>query len=37
MKLGGRSFWQVLGLYLAGGWVVLQVIDVLVDLSLIHI
>ncbi len=31
MKLGGRSLWQVLGLYLAGGWVVLQVIDVLVD------
>ena len=31
MKLGGRSFWQVLGLYLAGAWVVLQVVDVLVD------
>jgi formylglycine-generating enzyme required for sulfatase activity/dienelactone hydrolase len=31
VKLGKRSFWQVLGLYLAGGWVVLQVIDVLVD------
>ncbi len=31
MKLGGRSVWQVLGLYLAGGWVLLQVVDVLVD------
>ena len=31
MKFGGRSLWQVLGLYLAGGWVILQVIDVLVD------
>ena len=30
-RLGGRSFWQVVGLYLAGGWVLLQVIDVLVD------
>ncbi len=31
MKLSGRSTWQVLGLYLAGGWVLLQVVDVLVD------
>ena len=31
MKLSGRSVWQVLGLYLAGGWVLLQVVDVLVD------
>lgn len=31
MKLGGRSTWQVLGFYLAGGWVLLQVIDVLAD------
>ena len=31
MKLGGRSVWQVLGLYLAGGWVLLQIVDVLVD------
>ena len=31
MKLGGRSVWQVLGFYLAGAWVLLQVIDVLAD------
>lgn len=31
MKLGGRSVWQVLGLYVAGGWVLLQVVDVLAD------
>ena len=31
MKLGGRSTWRVLGFYLAGGWVLLQVIDVLAD------
>ena len=31
MKLRGQSVWQVLGLYLAGGWVLLQVVDVLVD------
>ncbi|MEK6254183.1 MAG: hypothetical protein N2B05_05770, partial [Gemmatimonadales bacterium] len=31
MKLSGRSVWQVLGLYLAGGWMLLQVVDVLVD------
>jgi hypothetical protein len=30
LKLGGRSIWQVLGLYLAVGWVLLQVVDVLV-------
>ena len=31
MKIRGQSVWQVLGLYLAGGWVLLQVVDVLVD------
>lgn len=31
MKLGGRTVWSTLGLYLAGGWLVLQVVDVLVD------
>ncbi|MGW8281666.1 MAG: hypothetical protein ACWGON_00080, partial [Gemmatimonadota bacterium] len=31
MKFSGRSVWQALGLYLAGGWVLLQVVDVLVD------
>jgi formylglycine-generating enzyme required for sulfatase activity/dienelactone hydrolase len=31
MKIRGQSVWQVLGLYLAGGWVLLQVADVLVD------
>ena len=31
MKLRGQSVWQVLGLDLAGGWVLLQVVDVLVD------
>ena len=30
-RLSGQSFWQTLGLYLAGGWLLLQVIDVLVD------
>jgi eukaryotic-like serine/threonine-protein kinase len=28
-EMHGRSVWQVLGLYLAGGWLVLQVVDVL--------
>ena len=28
-ELHVRSLWQVLGLYLAGGWLVLQVVDVL--------
>lgn len=31
MKFRGRTVWPTLGLYLAGGWLVLQVIDVLVD------
>jgi formylglycine-generating enzyme required for sulfatase activity/dienelactone hydrolase len=31
VKLTGRTVWQTLGLYLAGGWLVLQVVDVLVD------
>ena len=31
MKLGGRTVWSTLGLYLAGAWLVLQVVDVLVD------
>ncbi|MEJ2483712.1 MAG: SUMF1/EgtB/PvdO family nonheme iron enzyme, partial [Gemmatimonadota bacterium] len=31
MKFSGRTVWPTLGLYLAGGWLVLQVIDVLVD------
>lgn len=30
-EIHGRSLWQVLGIYVAGGWLVLQVIDQLVQ------